>query len=115
MNLIKYLAPFPSGNEEKIGYPFFFKIGARRERFALQVEPGGRFELAHVKTGRKIDGLTNARLKAHAYDPKPARIKEVAISFLKDLLAQYGEERILAVIDSAPILNKQVTPYAKEP
>lgn len=95
------------GFEERTGTVAVMQIGPRRIRCAIQDDGA----LAHVASGNIIVNATriNAAHLSHFmsggnYGPKLSARRAAEIA-LANIINQVGHEKVLAVIDAAPVLN----------
>lgn len=94
-------------HEERTGTVAVMQIGPRRVRCAIQ-ENGA---LAHVASGNIIvsaQRISNTNLshflRVGSYG-KPLSARRAAEIALAEIINQAGHEKVLAVIDAAPVLN----------
>jgi len=93
--------------EERTGTVAFMQIGPRRVRCAIQ-ENGA---LAHVASGgmivnpQLISNVHLSHLMRHgSYAPKLSARRAAEIA-LAEIINRVGHEKVLSVIDAAPVLN----------
>ena len=107
---VTYLAPFPEGPQEKKGILFRAYVGHYQKRFILQPNAGGiSYELVQYESGALIRGLPDlfrqeAGFRLWSFRRIPDW-KQAAKIFLERLVEKHGEDRVLAVINSAQQLN----------
>ena len=92
---------------EKRGTVALLKIGGKKVKFVLQIEEGQREadQLVHWASGYRVGSLNDMKVRAYAGRGSSITDRRAAEMLLDSLINKHGVDRVLAVINSAPVYN----------
>ncbi|HEY2531893.1 MAG TPA: hypothetical protein VGJ20_28860 [Xanthobacteraceae bacterium] len=106
---ITFKVPTSTGlTEDRTGTVAWIKVGNRKIKFVLQNEGIGAVTLTHFASGYRFGSLNEARVEWMAirgpYDP--INNHGAAAFLIGKKIAEKGADKVLAVIDAAPVINQ---------
>ena len=85
------------------GVPIGLRIGGRTVKFVLQRDDDDEVRwLTHRASGMRFGLLDDAKTELHSR--RVAR-RGLAYRLIKKAVAKFGEDKVLAAIDAAPVIN----------